>query len=180
MAAGKVDFLSAPEAPGTHHKETDEADEQEPDGRKPPVEDGTAESMHDRNNHAGCRRNWHADEIFTPRATRILRNRIGTYVETRQTACSTDQKEETDEPAKLDESLPKPGIHRHGEHAKAPAIGKDAGRYSEGDDVGERIEFFAEVAGSVGHARDSAIERVKRYRESDSQRGVVEVVRLLD
>ena len=42
----------------------------------------------------------------------------------------------------------------------------------------ERIQFLAEVAGGVGHARDASVERVERNGEADGQRGVVEVLRL--
>jgi len=42
-------------------------------------------------------------------------------------------------------------------HAKARMLGRNA----EGDDIGQRIQLLAEVAGGIRHARNAPVERVK-------------------
>jgi hypothetical protein len=61
---------------------------------------------------------------------------------------------------------------------KAPGEGQDAGGDTKGNDVGQRIQFLAKLAGRLGHARDAAIQGVKRDGEADRQGGVIEMVRL--
>ena len=69
-------------------------------------------------------------------------------------------------------------MHGEGQHAEAPDIGKHAGRDAEGDDVGERVELLAEVAGGVGHAGDAAVDAIEEDGEADGERGAVEVRRV--
>ena len=42
-------------------------------------------------------------------------------------------------------------------------------------DVGQRIEFFAEIAAGAGHARDAAVESVKQHRKANRFGRVVEM-----
>ncbi len=75
--------------------------------------------------------------------------------------------------------MPFDGIHGHGKHLEAPGEGQQAGSDTEGNYVGQRIEFFAEIAGGFGHPRNAAIDRVKGDGEADGHGGVVEMLRLL-
>ena len=52
------------------------------------------------------------------------------------------------------------------------------GRNTKRDDVGQRIQLLAKIAGRIGHAGDAPVERVKRNREQDGERRIVEVPRL--
>src|ERR1700675_3455865 len=58
---------------------------------------------------------------------------------------------------------------------KAPHPGKERWGNAEGDDVCERIEFSAEIAGGVGHARDAAVQTVEQYGKADGHGGEVQV-----
>ena len=67
-------------------------------------------------------------------------------------------------------------LHGLGHKHDAPDVCQDRGRDAETDDVGERIEFAAEFAGRVRHARDAAIETVEDHRESDRLRRDLEIL----
>ncbi len=58
---------------------------------------------------------------------------------------------------------------------ESPDEGQQAGRHAEGDDVGQRIQFLAEIAGGIGHARDAAVERVEGNGEQDGDRRPVKM-----
>ena len=72
-----------------------------------------------------------------------------------------------DESSGLDQVLVQLRVDGVGQEMKAPDDGQQAGRDAEGDDVGQRIELLAEVAGGVGHAGDAAVERVEGDGEED-------------
>ena len=63
--------------------------------------------------------------------------------------------------ARLQQVLAQLIVDREGQKMESPDIGEQAGRNAEGDDVGQRIELFAELAGRVGHTRDAPVERVE-------------------
>ena len=50
---------------------------------------------------------------------------------------------------------------------ESPDQRQQAGRHAKGDGVGQRIQFLAELAAGVGHARDAPIERVQGNGEDD-------------
>ena len=62
-----------------------------------------------------------------------------------------------------------------GQEMETPDEGQQAGRHAEGDHVGQRIEFPAEVAGGVGHARNAAVERIEGNGDQDGDRRPIKV-----
>ena len=130
-------------------------------------------------NDPGGSRNRHADKVFSSWPAGIRWYRVGADVESRQAAGAAKQKKKADKCAPLHHVLPPHRIHGHGKRLKAPGIGQQTGSDTKGNHVGQRIEFLAEVAGGFGHARDAAIEGVKRDGKADGQGGIVEMARLL-
>ena len=49
----------------------------------------------------------------------------------------------------------------------APGVGQNGGSDAEGDDVGERIHFAAEIADGVRHAGDAAVQPVQHHGGAD-------------
>src|ERR1700678_33481 len=135
--------------------------------------------MDDRGDHTrGCG-NGHTNKVFAVRPARIRGLDIGANVETRQAASPAKQKQEADKGAPLHHVLATDSIHGGGKGLKSPGVSEEAGSDSEGNDIGQRIKLLAKFAGGFGHARDAAIERVKRDGEADGQGGPVEMPRLL-
>src|SRR5882672_497535 len=60
---------------------------------------------------------------------------------------------------------------------KAPEEGQHGRCDPEGDDVGERIQFPAEITAGVSHAGDGAVERIEEYGETNGNRSEIEVLR---
>ena len=56
------------------------------------------------------------------------------------------------------------------EREQSPLKREHRGRHAERDQIGERIELHAEVAGRAGHARDAAVEHVEHHGHADERR----------
>ena len=61
------------------------------------------------------------------------------------------------------------------ERRQAPRKRENRRRHAERDDVGQRIELHAELAGRAGHPRDAAVEHVEHDREADERRRGLEL-----
>ena len=180
MPAGKVDLLAAPEAPGADHEKAGHANDSHPRKRQPHVEDRvTLDQVDHGGKQASSRRDGHADKILAIGAAGILGQGIVRDVEASQPAGATDEEQKTEEATALDEARPHQVVHgERRQLAEAPGKREDAGSDAEGDDVGERVKFLAEVAGRVGHAGDAAVQRVEGNREQDGERSEIEMLRL--
>src|SRR5262249_53955188 len=58
---------------------------------------------------------------------------------------------------------------------EAPAEGKNGRSHSECDDIGKRIELYAEFARCLGESGDAAVEAVKNISDADQNRRPVPV-----
>ena len=61
------------------------------------------------------------------------------------------------------------------QRADAPRIGEKRGRHAEADDVGERVELFAEFAIGAHGARHASVQRIENDGDADGARGVVKI-----
>jgi len=86
-----------------------------------------------------------------------------------------EKKQETDKGSGLQQMHVQLRIQRVGQKVKSPDEGQQAGRHAESDDVGQRVQFPAEIAGGVGHARNAPIERVEGNGEKDRDRSPVQM-----
>jgi len=176
MTAGEVDFLAGPEAPGADHEKAAHADDGQPDDSDPPGLDGIGSTEVNRGGEqAGGCGDGHADEIFAAGATWVAGLGVVADVESRQARGSADQVEETNEGASVEEVLVEGRTNGIGQVVETPDVGQKAGRDTEGDDVGERIEFLAELACRVGHTGYAPVECVKGNGKKDGDCGPVEV-----
>ena len=177
MPIEEIDLLAAPEAPGAHHQETDQRDQRHPHNGQPPVEDRIAvEEMHDGGKHARRRRNRHADKILSARTARILGTGLWLILKRASRPAPHIRKRKQINAPNCTTAAKQSDI-ASGQHAEAPGKSQDARCNAESDDVGQRIQFLAKLAGSVRHARNAPVERVKGDRETDRQRRLVKVVR---
>src|ERR1700733_11696091 len=176
MAPGKIDLLATPEAPGADHQEADKADQHHPDAGHPCVKGVAFKAVDDSGNDSSRCGDGHADKILAARAAGILGRGIVADVEARETAGSTEEKEKADKATEPDEVLAEHRIDGRRQHAESPAEGEDAWRHSKGDDVGQRIELLAEVAGGVGHSRNAPIQGIEGDGKAYRQRGVIKMM----
>ena len=121
------------------------------------------------------RGNRHADKILASGRPGLRGCGIVADVEARQPRCSAEQKQETDEGSGLHQVHVQLRIHRVGQKMESPDEGQQAGRHAEGDDVGQRIQLLAEIAGGVGHARNAPVERIEGNGEQNGDRGPVKM-----
>ena len=50
-----------------------------------------------------------------------------------------------------------------GHQVKSPTPCQHGGGHTESDHVGQRVQFFAEIAAGAGHARDAPVEPVEQH-----------------
>jgi hypothetical protein len=113
--------------------------------------------MHECSEASGSGWDWHPDKILAVWVPGILRLRIELDVKARQTACACGEKGKGDDGAALNQLAAEIGVERVRQTEEAPDPGEDCWGDAEGNDIGQRIQLLAEVAGGVGEARDGSI-----------------------
>ena len=129
--------------------------------------------------HPGSRRNGHTHKILAPRPPGILRLGIMADVEARQPRNPANEKEKTDKSPGVKEILAQLRVDGGGQKVKAPDESQQAGRHPEGDRVGQRIQFLAEIAACVGHAGDAAVERIEGNRKNNGDGRPIQMLSLI-
>ena len=96
-------------------------------------------------------------------------------IEAGQAAGAGDHEHEGGDGAQLHQARAQLAVGQDGQQAESPHPGEHGGGHAEGDDVGQRVQLAAEVAGGAGHARDAPVEHVEDDGEADGAGGKVEV-----
>src|SRR5580658_7101336 len=176
MTLAEVDLFTRPEAPGAHHQESAQTDENQPQHADPlRLYRIRAEKMHRRRQHARRCGNRHPYKILPVRSSWIPRLRIVADIESRQPRRAANQKEKTDEAAGLHQMLVQFRIERVGQKIKSPDVRQQARRNAKRNHVGQRIQLLAKIARRVGHARNAPIQRIERNSEQDRNSRTVQV-----
>src|ERR1035438_9843952 len=119
--------------------------------------------------------NGHTNKIFLARASGIGRLRAAGDVEAGQSTGSRHEESKTCNRAQLQDFQAEVRLDRGGQHVKTPHPREQGGSDTEGDDVGEGIKFFAEIALGVGHAGDAAVEAIEKHGKADCHRGEIQM-----
>ena len=107
----------------------------------------------------------------------VTRLRILLDIETGQAHRAAGQEQESEEftaALQLVESGRPKGT---GHELQAPCVRKDGGRNAKADDVGQRIQLTAKIAGGICHAGDPAIEAIEHHSKTNGLRSNLKTLR---
>ncbi len=180
LAARKVEILAAVKPPGGDHEEAEKGDERRP--RSAPATMSRSAALRrsgPRRQRCRQRRGWACRRsICVPVGPGSWARGLWLMLKRARRLAPEMRKRKADDRADVADLLMQAGWRwrRPGELREAPEISEQRGSDAESDDVGERVEFAAELAFGVGHARDAAVERVEGDGEADGDGGVIEVI----
>src|SRR5665213_360672 len=175
-----VELFETPVTPRAHHQKGKQCQQGEPQRGPVKARDGIAVECINNGRHHPCR-GWNRQphEILAGGQPRISGHGVFLDIESRQPHRPADQKQERQKFSRALQLIEHPGSERCPHECHAPYISQDRGRDSEADDVGQRIELAAELAGCVGHARDAPVKPVQQNCEPDRLRRYFEIERRL-
>jgi hypothetical protein len=107
---------------------------------------------------------------------RVFGLRVLLDIEASQTRGATDEKEKSQKLAGALKLIEGRIAYGSSDKLHAPRVSQNGGGNAETDDVGEGIQFAAEVAGGIRHARNAAVETIQNGGESDAKRGKLEAL----
>src|SRR5579863_7645029 len=126
--------------------------------------------MNHRRDHARGRRSGHSDKVAVAARSHSVN------IESRETPSAAAQKKESDQPAELDEANASGKVGKC-QRSHSPGVCEKGRRHSEADYIGERVEFFPELAVGAHGAGDASVKRIEKNRESNGARGLVKIRR---
>ena len=176
-ARTEINVLEAVEAPGADHQIADHDDHHEPAHRGPP---GSRSALRQRSARprqsrphrpeSACPQNTSSQDVPDSKAADCL----VMLKRARRLAPAIRKAKQAIDPSCVIFRC-RSGAMRRRQQMEAPHPGQQRRSNAEGDDVGQRIEFPAEIAVGVGHARDAAVEAVEQYGKTDRHGGEVQV-----
>src|SRR3954468_7504411 len=135
--------------------------------------------MHYRRNYTCAGGDGHTYEILLARAPGIGRLWVHSNIETGKTACASYQKKKTRDCAQPRKQARHVGSGNFsGNFMKSPGPREQSRRNPKSDDIGQRIQLAAKIAGSSGHARNTTVEAIKQNCKTNGFGGGVEMPKL--